>query len=82
MLMVGCKVIRTMFGRIMLVESLNDFFGMREVGSRGPLIFFIGSLIAHPSDVVEHVVRHHWTSLEVVGLVPDLQSNPYSLHGA
>ena len=33
----------------MLVEIFNKFVCVREVRSGGPLIFFVGTFIAHPS---------------------------------
>ena len=31
------------------MELLNAFVGMREVRSGGPLIFFVGTFVTHPS---------------------------------
>jgi len=51
--MIGTEMIGTGFGRILLVELLNGLVGMRDVCGRDPLELFVGSFVAHPSDVVE-----------------------------
>ena len=35
------------------MEFFNEFIGMGEVHSGGPLIFLVGALITHPLDIVE-----------------------------
>ena len=50
--MVRGEMIGTEFGGIALMKFLNDFVGMREVGGSSPLILFVGTLIAHPSNIV------------------------------
>ena len=50
--MVRGELIGTGFGGIALMKFLNDFISMCEVGGGGPLILFVGTLIAHPSNIV------------------------------
>ena len=51
--MIGGEMVGTGFGGISLMELFNEFVGVREIGSGGPLKLFVGSFVAHPSDVVE-----------------------------
>ena len=43
----------TGFGGVVLVEFFNEFVGTHEIGSGGPLEFFVGALVTHPLDVIE-----------------------------
>jgi hypothetical protein len=52
-IMIGSEMVGTGLGRVLLMESFNDFIAMGEIGGCGPLKFFISAFIAHPSDVVE-----------------------------
>jgi len=50
---VWSKMIGTRFFRITLMELFNDFFGVSEICSGEPLIFFVGTFISHPADIIE-----------------------------
>jgi hypothetical protein len=52
-IMIGSEMVGTGLGRVSLVKFFNDFIGMGEIGGHGPLKFFVGAFVAHPSDVVE-----------------------------
>ena len=62
--MVRSKYIGAGFVRIVCMIFFNEFFGMHEVESGGPLIFFIGTLVAHPSYIIEEFTQG--PALEVV----------------
>jgi hypothetical protein len=56
-IVIWSEVVRAGLGRVLLVEFLNDFIGVCEIGGSSPLVFLVSTLVAHPSDVVEELAH-------------------------
>ena len=47
------KDVRTRFSGVAFVEVFNELVGVSEIGSGGPLKFFVGAFVTDPLHVVE-----------------------------